>query len=108
MTDYDDSLLHYDQILSNSDVRNLVSPSELETIDTLILSLVTKKRQKVAYIIGQALDKLSKTKQLDMFGNYGKDGDLLLAQRVHALVEQKKFQAHGDVRAIRFSEVNFS
>lgn len=82
-------------------IHQILSLEQLDSIDDILLSLITEQPRKSAYIIGKTLTFI----KYSMFGYYQNKIDMLLAQRLDQLVKEGKIQAKGDVRAIRFSEV---
>ena len=104
---YIDNILDYETVENNNIyIGKILTLSQLETIDQLLLSFITRTKRKTAYVIGKSLDALRKNNQLDFFGDFEQYSDMLLAQRINHLVINNKIKADGNIKAIRFSEIS--
>lgn len=105
--EYIDNVSDYESVENdNVYIDKILTLSQLETIDQLLLSFITPNKKKTAYVIGKSLDYLNKNNELDIFGNFKQYSDMLLAQRINHLVINNKIKADGNVKAIRFSEIS--
>lgn len=101
--EYEENVQLYEDIAKRVDINKVLSISQLEILDQLLLSFVNYNWKKTAFIVGKTLEHLQKNNLVNL--SIEKDYDALIAQRINYLVHSNKIKANGDVRAIRFSEI---
>ena len=74
-----------------------LSASELDAIDTAVLSCTRSQWRKVAMVVSLSLEALSQ--------QYPQFSDVFYAERVAALVTAGKLESQGNLAHMRFSEV---
>lgn len=74
-----------------------LSPGEVAEIDEAILLCVHSRWQKLAMVVGLALEKLR--------GQYPQFSEVFYSERVSALAKQGRLESRGNLCYMRFSEV---
>lgn len=104
--EYKENLLDFERLeIENVNINNILIKKDLEMIDKLLLSIITGEWQKTALIVGQAYIYLQNHNKIQLFGINSSQADILLAQRMLHLLNEKKIKVNGNIKAIRFSEV---
>ena len=79
-------------------VEGMLVSAPISFFDPLLLSQCTRRWQKVAMVVGNALVASSG-------GSFAQTGDLVLAARVRALAASGRLESQGNLHNMRYSEV---